>query len=45
MDENVDYEERESEFDLEDEDKSVQLNEEHKDIDVEVCFPAKKYLF
>ena len=44
MDENVDYEERESEFDLEDEDKSVQLNEEHKDIDVEVFFSAKTSL-
>ena len=30
MDENVDYEERESEFDLEDEDKSVQMNEDEK---------------
>ena len=39
LDENVDYDERESEFDLEDEDKSVQLNEEHKDIDVEVLLP------
>merc|ERR1712126_734384 len=28
LDENVDYEERESEFDVEDEDRSVQLNEE-----------------
>ena len=37
LDENVDYEERESEFDLEDEDKSVQMNEEEKDgDDVEV---------
>ena len=30
LDENVDYEERESEFDVEDEDRSVQLNEEEK---------------
>ena len=30
MDENVDYDERESEFDIEDEDRSVQLNEEEK---------------
>ena len=30
MDENVDYDERESEFDVEDEDRSVQLNEEEK---------------
>ncbi len=35
LDENVDYEERESEFDLEDEDKSVQLNEEEIDDDVQ----------
>merc|ERR1712110_631191 len=31
LDENVDYEERESEFDLEDEDKSVQMDEEEED--------------
>jgi len=39
LDENVDYEERESEFDVEDEDRSVQLNEEEKlgdDIEVDV---------
>ncbi len=32
----MDYDERESEFDLEDEDKSVQMNEEARDDDVEV---------
>ena len=38
LDENVDYEERESEFDVEDEDRSVQLDEESgKQDDVEVC--------
>ena len=37
LDENVDYEERESEFDVEDEDRSVQLDEESgKQDDVEV---------
>merc|ERR1712227_498318 len=37
LDENVDYEERESEFDKEDEDRSVQLDEESgKQDDVEV---------
>lgn len=36
LDENVDYEERESEFDMEDEDRSVQLNEEQHQDDVEV---------
>merc|ERR1712079_562763 len=39
LDENVDYDERESEFDIEDEDRSVQLNEEEKlgdDIEVDV---------
>lgn len=38
LDENVEYEERESEFDLEDEDRSVQLNteksEENEEVDV-----------
>ena len=41
MDENVDYDERESEFDIEDEDRSVQLNEEEKlgdDIEVRNIF-------
>lgn len=40
LDENVDYEERESEFDLMDEDKSVDLSAEAKqddEIDVDVC--------
>jgi len=36
LDENVDYEERESEFDVEDEDRSVQLDQEEKQDDVEV---------
>lgn len=36
LDENIDYEERESEFDLEDEDKSIQQDEEQADVDVEV---------
>lgn len=47
MDENVDYDERESEFDLEDEDKSVQMNEEEKaeiidevDVDKNLPIPA-----
>lgn len=44
LDENVDYEERESEFDAEDEDKSVQMNEEEKDEDVEVCRKREKKL-
>jgi len=41
LDENVDYDERESEFDIEDEDRSVQLNEEEKlgdDIEVRNIF-------
>jgi COMPASS component SWD1 len=38
LDENIDYEERESEFDLEDEDKSIQQDEEQADVDVEVCY-------
>ena len=33
LDENVDYEERESEFDVEDEDRSVQLDEDAKNQD------------
>lgn len=33
MDENVEYEERESEFDIEDEDKSPQLHTEKQDED------------
>lgn len=36
LDENVEYEERESEFDLSDEDKSVTAGPETKDEDVEV---------
>uniref|UniRef100_T1J3M1 Uncharacterized protein n=1 Tax=Strigamia maritima TaxID=126957 RepID=T1J3M1_STRMM len=36
LDENVEYEERESEFDLEDEDKSVELNTEKQEEDEEV---------
>jgi len=36
LDENVDYEERESEFDVEDEDKSVKEDAEEQDLDVEV---------
>lgn len=38
LDENVEYEERESEFDLSDEDKSVTAGPETKDEDVEVSF-------
>merc|ERR1712141_615757 len=47
LDENVDYDERESEFDIEDEDRSVQLNEEEKadiadeiEVDKNVPIPA-----
>jgi COMPASS component SWD1 len=36
LDENVEYEERESEFDMSDEDRSVELSVEKKDVDVEV---------
>ncbi|CAL4068814.1 unnamed protein product, partial [Meganyctiphanes norvegica] len=36
LDENVEYEERESEFDQEDEDKSVELSQEKREEDVEV---------
>uniref|UniRef100_A0A915L636 Anaphase-promoting complex subunit 4-like WD40 domain-containing protein n=1 Tax=Romanomermis culicivorax TaxID=13658 RepID=A0A915L636_ROMCU len=36
LDENVEYEERESEFDLNDEDKSVELDSEKPDQDIEV---------
>ncbi|GAB6024240.1 Retinoblastoma-binding protein 5 [Chamberlinius hualienensis] len=36
LDENVEYEERESEFDIEDEDKSVELNTEKQEEDEEV---------
>jgi len=36
LDENVDYEERESEFDVEDEDRSVKDEEQEQDLDVEV---------
>merc|ERR1712106_151637 len=35
LDENVEYEERESEFDQEDEDKSVELSQEKREEDVE----------
>jgi hypothetical protein len=41
LDENVDYEERESEFDLEDEDKSVQMNEEEIDDDIQAIDVAR----
>ena len=34
LDENVDYEERESEFDIEDEDKSVQMDEQDGKVDI-----------
>jgi len=43
LDENVDYEERESEFDVEDEDRSVQLDEDAKnqdDVEVDVTREA-----
>lgn len=36
LDENVEYEERESEFDQSDEDKSVELSQEKREEDVEV---------
>lgn len=36
LDENVEYEERESEFDMEDEDKSIELNTERQEEDEEV---------
>jgi COMPASS component SWD1 len=36
LDENVEYEERESEFDLSDEDKSVELGPEKQEDDLEV---------
>lgn len=36
LDENVEYEERESEFDQSDEDKSVELSQERREEDVEV---------
>jgi COMPASS component SWD1 len=36
LDENVEYEERESEFDLSDDDKSVELNFEKQEEDLEV---------
>lgn len=36
LDENVEYEERESEFDLADEDKSVTQNERESEDDLEV---------
>lgn len=36
LDENVEYEEKESEFDIDDEDKSVEANPQHEDEDLEV---------
>lgn len=36
LDENVEYEERESEFDQSDEDKSVEMSQEKKEEDIEV---------
>jgi hypothetical protein len=36
LDENIEYEERESEFDLEDEDKSIQTTKSKDDEDIEV---------
>ena len=36
LDENVEYEERESEFDQDDEDKSVELSQERREDDVDV---------
>ena len=43
LDENVEYEERESEFDLSDEDKSVELGPEKQEDDLEVkwCLHCK----
>ena len=38
LDENVEYEERESEFDQSDEDKSVELSQERREEDVEVSY-------
>lgn len=38
LDENVEYEERESEFDQSDEDKSVELSQERREEDVEVRY-------
>lgn len=40
LDENVEYEERESEFDLSDEDKSVELGPEKQEEDLEVIFQS-----
>ena len=47
LDENVEYEERESEFDLEDEDKSVELKddkEEEVDVDVTSIKPLQAFV-
>jgi len=41
LDENVDYEERESEFDIEDEDRSVKEDPEELDLEVEVDVSSK----
>merc|ERR1712112_486289 len=41
LDENVDYEERESEFDKEDEDRSVKSENEELDIEVDVDVTSK----
>ena len=48
LDENVEYEERESEFDLEDEDKSVHItkdvDEEDVDVDITTVKPIQAFL-
>lgn len=36
LDENVEYEEKESEFDIDDEDKSIEAGPQHEDEDLEV---------
>lgn len=43
LDENVEYEERESEFDLEDEDRSITPDKKKQDEDIEVLFTNYRF--